>query len=350
MIGPPIDVSGRGPSTGVLTRWGIAAIAVLAAIAIPVTLYARGVFDDTVEVTVTSDRISEGLSAGADVKYQGLLVGHVESITIDDQGHQRMRLAVDATQADHIGGHLTATFAPSNIFGVTGVELTPTAPGPALRNGQIIAAQDDSSDVSAVSVLRDIGSISSTLTGSEVTAMINRLDEVVTQISPLMRSGFDLFALAHQHQQMPFAQMLRIADDTLRGAAALSDPFVNLFTTLVEKTAMYADPQETAKVTGALTGLVQTFITLGQVVGTDPGDLATVLDASLTLGAPLGYTLSTVPAAADDAHELIGRLDKMLPRVDGTVRLRLGLTLESLPAITSALPTAGAVRTGGGGR
>ncbi len=167
---------------------------------------------------------------------------------------------------------------------MTGIELTPTAPGPALRNGQIIAAQDDSSDVSAVSVLRDIGSISSTLTGSEVTAMINRLDEVVTQISPLMRSGFDLFALAHQHQQMPFAQMLRIADDTLRGAAALSDPFVNLFTTLVEKTAMYADPQETAKVTGALTGLVQTFITLGQVVGTDPGDLATVLDASLTLG------------------------------------------------------------------
>lgn len=42
MIGPPIDVSGRGPSTGVLTRWGLAAIAVLAAIAIPVTLYARG--------------------------------------------------------------------------------------------------------------------------------------------------------------------------------------------------------------------------------------------------------------------------------------------------------------------
>ncbi|MEP9394099.1 MlaD family protein [Gordonia sp. VNQ95] len=345
MIGPPVDMSGRGPSQGSLVRWGLIAVAVILVIAVPVTLYARGVFDDRIEVTVTSDRVADSLAAGADVKYRGLLIGRVDSIDIDTAGRQDIRLSLDARQAADIRGGLSARFVPSNIFGVVGIELMPDGPGPTLHDGARIAATVSGSQVSAVAVLRDVGSITSTLTGADVTAMINRLDGVVAQISPLMRSGFDLLVLAHEHQQMPFAQMLAIADDTLRGADSLADPFVNLFTTLVEKTEMYADPAQTEKVTGALTGLVQTFITLGQTVGNNPTDLATVLDASLTLGAPLGYTLSTVPAAADDAHELIGRLDRMLLRVDGQVRLRLGLTLQSLPAITAGLAASG---TGGG--
>ncbi|MGV9796200.1 MlaD family protein [Gordonia sp. NPDC003422] len=344
MIGPPVDHSGRGLSTGRHAVWGLAMVAIVAIVTIPIALYAQRAFDDDVEITLTSAKVADSLTAGADVKYRGLLVGRVDDVEVTDDGQQRMTVALDADQARGIDGQLTARFVPSNIFGVVGVELTPVAPGPAVRAGDVVAVDADSAGVSAIAVLRDIGSVTTTLTGNDVNAMINRLDQVVDQLSPLISGGFELFVLAKQHQRMPFADVLRISADTLHGADRLAEPFVDLFTTLVEKTEMYADPVQTAKVTGALTGLVQTFITLGQVVGHNPRELATVLDASLTLGAPLGYTLSTVPASAADIHELIGRLERAFPKDSGAVRLRVGATLASLPQITSVLAGMGGTR------
>ncbi|MDL9938889.1 MlaD family protein [Gordonia sp. ABSL1-1] len=337
MIGPPVDISGRGPTTGRLAWWGVAMIALVVAVATPVVLYGQRTFESRVELTVVSPRVADSLTAGADVKYRGLLVGRVESVEVTADGRQRMRVAVDAEQARNIDGALTAKFVPSNIFGVVGIELDRTGAGPTLSDGANVEMTGESADVSAIAVLRDIGSITSTLTGDDVTAMINRLDRVVSGVSPLISAGFELFDLAHRHQQMPFAQVLRISTDLVDAGNRMTEPFVTLFTTLVEKTEMYADPVQEKKVTGALTGLVQTFITLGQVVGASPVELATVLDASLTLGAPMGYTLATVPAAAGDTLELLRRLDKTFVRRDDGVRLRLGAALTSMPQITSAL-------------
>ena len=344
MTAPPIDGSGRGPSRGVLTMWGLAAIGLVLAVALPLFAYSRGVFEDRTTLTLISDRIADSLRTGADVKYRGLLVGRVENTEIGTDGRQRVRLTLDSDQARAIDGGLSARFAPANIFGVVGIELTPSGAGPRLRDGSVLTMADDASQGSAITVLRDVGDIARTITGDDFSAMVDRLDTVVDRLTPLVAAGFDLFNLAQQRQQMPFAQVLRISADTLRGAERLGDPFVNLFTTLVEKTELYADPVQRDRVTGALTGLVQTFITLGQVVGTNPDDLATVVDASLTIGAPLGYTLSTIPQAADGAGELLDRLERATPIVDDRVRLRLGVTVESLPQITSVL----AARPGAG--
>ncbi|GAA1480791.1 hypothetical protein GCM10009624_12310 [Gordonia sinesedis] len=337
MIGPPTDLSGRGPGRRALSVWGIVALGLVVVVTVPLFAYARGAFDERVSMTLVSDRIADSLRSGADVKYRGLLIGRVESTEVGTDGRQRVRLSMDAGQARSIDGGLSARFAPSNIFGVVGIELEPTPSGPRMRDGAVVTMTDDSTQASAITVLRDVGTITRTLTGDDFSAMVNRLDTVIDQITPLVSAGFELFNLAHERQRMPFADVLRISADTLRGADSLGGPFVDMFTTLVEKTELYADPEETERVTGALTGLVQTFITLGQVVGTNPGDLATVVDASLTIGAPLGYTLSTVPRAADGALVLLDGLERSMPVVDGRVRLRLGVTLTSLPQITSVL-------------
>lgn len=338
----PVDHSGRGPTRGALGRWGLAMIALVVAIAIPVTLYARGAFDHRMELTLISHKVADTLTAGADVKYRGLLIGRVDHIEVTPDGEQRMTVSLNAAQAGRIAGDLTARFMPSNIFGVAGIELQQTTAGSAgnaarLRDGTTITMNDDTASLSAISVLRDVGSITTTLTGTDVTEMINHLDTAVDQLAPLVASGFELLNLARAHQHMRFADVLRISADTLYGADRIAGPFVDLFTTLVEKTEMYADPVQTRNVTGALTGLVQTFITLGQVVGHNPRDLATVLDASLTLGAPLGYTLSTVPPAAADLQTLLDRLERTLPVVGGKPRLRLGIGLAALPQITAVL-------------
>lgn len=347
MIGPPSDLSGRGPGTGRLALWGLGMIALVVIIATPIALYAQRAFDDRIEITLTSTQVADSLAAGADVKYRGLLVGRVDDVAVTRDGLQRLTVHLDAAQARNIDGQLSARFVPSNIFGVVGVELTAQAPGPAVRAGTVVAVDSDSAGVSAISVLRDIGTITTTLTGHDVNAMINRLDRVVDEVSPLVAGGFELFNLAHRRQRMPFAQVLRISADLLHGGDRLTGPFVDMFTTLVAKTELYADPVQRDKVTGALTGLVQTFITLGQVVGHNPRELVTVLDASLTLGAPLGYTLSTVPGATGNLRELLARLERAFPNDNGDVALRVGATLAALPQVSSVLA---GMRLQGGGR
>lgn len=332
-----IDLRGRGPTRRQLLGLGGIAIALVVAVAVPLVLYAQGRFDKRIEVTLTSDTVGDGLVSGADVKYRGLLVGKVDAVTTTRNGGQVLTLSIDAKQADEMSGGLAASFAPSNIFGVVGVELEPTATGVVLHDGAVIPMGDTAEQVSAIGVLRDVGRVTNTLTGKQFDELVNRFDQIAAELHPLLRSGFDLLNLAAAHQKMPLALVLQIAANDIDGAGQLADPFVGLFTTLVEKTELYADPVQTEAVTGSLTGLVQLFIELGKVVGASQKELATSLDAAMTLGAPLGYTLGTVAPATEDVHTLIDRIERSMPAQNGKTTLQLGVTLQSLPQITSVL-------------
>lgn len=338
------DLSGRGPTRRSLVLWGLILTAVIVVAAIPLTIYSRGGLDDTIEVSLQSDQIGDGLATGADVKYRGLVIGKVTDVSVADGGQQQVTLSLESGQAGELTDASRANFAPSNIFGVLGVELSQDHDGATLRDGDVIAMGDDTSEVSVTGVLRDVGDITSTLTDNEFSKLIDRMSTLARDLSPLMRSGFDLMNLALERQRMPLTEVLRIAGQTVSGAGDLTEPFVSLFTTLVEKTELYADPEQTRQVTGSLTGLVQVFITLGEVVGANQQDMATMLDASLTLGAPLGYSLGSVAPAADAVPELLDRIEKSMPIQNGRPTLQLGVTLQGLPQVTSGLLASGGGR------
>lgn len=338
------DLSGRGPTHRSLVLWGLILTAAVVVAAIPLTLYSRGAFDDTTQVTLQSDQIGDGLATGADVKYRGLVIGKVTSVEVTRSGQQEVTLALESAQAGQLTDATRANFAPSNIFGVLGVELSEDGGGQRLRDGDVISMGDDTSEVSVTGVLRDVGDITNTLTDNEFSRLIDRMSTLARDISPLMRSGFDLMNLALERQRMPLTEVLRIAGQSISGAGELTGPFVSLFTTLVEKTELYADPEQTRQVTGSLTGLVQVFITLGEVVGANQQDLATLLDASLTLGAPLGYTVGSIAPALDSIPELLDRVQKSMPIQNGRPTLQLGVTLEQMPQVTSGLLASGVGR------
>jgi phospholipid/cholesterol/gamma-HCH transport system substrate-binding protein len=93
-------------------------------------------------VTLRTDHAGMQLSEGADVKYRGVRVGEVRSITADGTAAV-LRLAIDPSQIGLIPASVNARLLPKTLFGERYVEMVGTG-GPSLRPNAVID-QDRSS-------------------------------------------------------------------------------------------------------------------------------------------------------------------------------------------------------------
>ncbi|MBJ7288755.1 MlaD family protein [Williamsia sp.] len=355
------DPSGRGPSRVALLGLGAVTLVVALVLAVPLTLYARGDFDTTVTVSAVADTVGDGLAAGGDVKYRGLIVGRVDGVTVADDGRQEITMSIDADQASAIPDQVSAAYAPSNLLGVTGIELQAAAADSGasggLRDGERLTIGSDSTNVSVADLLRQVGEISTTITGDEFTRTIDIADKVVDAVQPLVRSGLDLLNLAASRQQMPLAQFLRILGPASRGVADLEGPFASVLINLTRSTAEYTDPRVVTGVKDSLSGLIDTVGGLGGLVGDNYDGLATLIDFLIITGSPLGQTLRSIPPAVTDARELLGRLEKSMPTQNGKVTLQVGVAVAQMPQLAPFLqqlappapgkPRAGTPKAGG---
>jgi phospholipid/cholesterol/gamma-HCH transport system substrate-binding protein len=102
---------------------GVLFLAVLAGLlALSVLLYQKA-FTPVVEVTLRASTAGNQLTAPADVKLRGLIVGEVREITTSGDGAV-LKLALDPDQVDLIPGNVTARLLPKTLFGEKYVDLT----------------------------------------------------------------------------------------------------------------------------------------------------------------------------------------------------------------------------------
>ncbi|MBT0566572.1 MlaD family protein [Williamsia sp. CHRR-6] len=326
---------------------GLITVAVVIAAAVPLTVYARGGFDDRVTVQAVTDQIGDGLTGGGDVKFRGLIVGRVDTVRVIDGGRrQEITMSIDAAAAHAIPDEVSAVYQPSNILGVTGIELKAAAgAGPGrLRDGSRVQIGAGSTEVSVSDLLQQLGAIATTITGDSAARSVEVIDRVIIALQPALRSGVELLDLAAQRRQMPLSRFLQILGPTTAGTADLLGPFLSVFTGLSRTTAAYADPKVVRDVGDSLTGLIDTVISLGRLAGDNLDGLAAGLDLLVATSAPLGRTLRSIPPAVGDARELLRRLEQVVAVRGGRPTVRVGVSLANLPQITAFLPGP----TGGG--
>lgn len=102
---------------------GVAMIVILGLIATGTVAIYRGAFDDTVDVTVESDRAGLTLSPGTPVKLYGVEVGRVGEIRSDGD-RVLIELELDADEAGQVPGDVSAQIVPPTAFGAKYVQLT----------------------------------------------------------------------------------------------------------------------------------------------------------------------------------------------------------------------------------
>jgi phospholipid/cholesterol/gamma-HCH transport system substrate-binding protein len=149
------------PSGGfALVKHRLAGVAFLVVVALLVTLTVllyRKTFTPVVHVNLLANRIGNQLSAPADVKIRGLVVGEVRKVRSTGDG-AIVELAMQPDKVHLIPTNVTAQLLPKTLFGEKYVELDlPTSEAPThLREGSVISQANTKTSVETEKALNDL--------------------------------------------------------------------------------------------------------------------------------------------------------------------------------------------------
>jgi virulence factor Mce-like protein len=173
-------MSGPAPVTGAaLARRRVAGVAFLVVIAmlvgLTVALYQKA-FTPIVKVTLLTDRIGNQLSAQADVKVRGLVVGTVRGVHARADGAS-IDLALDPGQVHLIPENVSAQLIPKTLFGEKYVDLVlPKDPAAEhLRSGDVIPQDRSETALETERVLNDLLPLLKSLRPQELSTTLNAL-------------------------------------------------------------------------------------------------------------------------------------------------------------------------------
>lgn len=154
------ELDGRGPSERQLLGCGIALLAVLALVTATLLVKATGRLDPQVKVVAELVNVGDGLPQRSDVKYHGVLVGAVQSVTPAAHGNPNyVHIDLKPEYAQSIPATVTARVVPSNVFAVSSVQLVDQGYGPPISEGARIPEDTELPTVlfqTTISKLRDI--------------------------------------------------------------------------------------------------------------------------------------------------------------------------------------------------
>jgi ABC-type transporter Mla subunit MlaD len=155
-----LDPDGRGPSTRQLLGCGVAVLLVAVLVTAALLIKSTGRLDPYVRVVADLVNVGDGLPQRSDVKYHGVLVGLVDSVTPAADGNPNfVHIDLRPEYAQSIPAGVTARVVPSNVFAVSSVQLVDQGPGPAIRAGAHITEDTELPTVlfqTTISKLRDI--------------------------------------------------------------------------------------------------------------------------------------------------------------------------------------------------
>jgi len=162
-----VDATGRGLPTATLAKRGVLAFLLVIVVIALLLMQYRGVFRSVFPATAVVTDVGDGLTAGADVKLRGALVGAVSAVGVapaDTPGGlplHEITLQLKPALAAGIPAGVTARVVPTNVFGAPSVELLdpPTPTGGALARGGVIRGDTSEATLQLQTVMSQLNKV-----------------------------------------------------------------------------------------------------------------------------------------------------------------------------------------------
>jgi ABC-type transporter Mla subunit MlaD len=134
------DLDARGPSNRQLFVAGLCVVLIGVFVVTLLIAKSKGRLDHIVRVSAELADVGDGLPAKSDVKFRGVLVGHVAGvIPAGPRQYNIAHLDLSGEYASAIPNTVTARVVPSNVFAVSSVQLVDNGRGSApVRDGAVL--------------------------------------------------------------------------------------------------------------------------------------------------------------------------------------------------------------------
>ncbi|MGV9797919.1 MlaD family protein [Mycobacterium sp. NPDC003449] len=228
----PVDLDGNHFSGRQLIVRGIAALVVVGLVASALVVKWAGLLDRSLFVVAELHNIGDGLPARSDVKFRGVLVGAVETVTPGSGGRpNQVGIRLNSQYAPGIPRSLTARVVPGNVFAVSSLQLVDNqgnTAGAPIRDGERIAEDDTLPTVlfqTTITKLRDI--LAAAGRGRDTVGVLaavgaatnNRRGELLTSAAQLTRLVDELNAIVATDQEPSTVSALVAAAQGLSSTA-----------------------------------------------------------------------------------------------------------------------------------
>ncbi|WP_132991532.1 MlaD family protein [Gordonia zhaorongruii] len=335
-----IDTGGRDPSVKTYFIRGVVFAAVGVLVLGLLMMRYQGKFDDNTEVTASLTDVGDGLITGADVRYNGFIVGAVDVIeTGADSGERKnVKILLDSKQAEGIPAEVTARTVPSNLFGVNSVQLLAPAQtsDERLSAGDVIEADTSEPTIRLQDAQNELRTLLRSVPPEDLAQVLGALADALKdggQTFSTFVGVLDTYWKTINSKFPPGAPSG--FDDFNRAVRGLADSTPELLDTLgksVKPALTIAEKQdELTALLSAGQGVLDQTQTLFAANG--DGGKRIVRDLNTMLGA-LMYDPDAMPQALRELYVLAGRVLGVFTGVNGHVQLNLGINFSAYEMYT----------------
>jgi virulence factor Mce-like protein len=174
-------------------------------------------FSDEATVLLRAERAGNQLTAGADVKARGLLVGRVSEVRASPSGAELV-LKLERSQVGALSKDVRAQLLPKTLFGEKFVALVPGTSEERLADGDVISQDRSETALETARVVDDLLPLLRTLEPQQLSTTLNALSSALRDRGDRIGENLELTAeyLAALNPKLP------VLEQDLRGLADLS--------------------------------------------------------------------------------------------------------------------------------
>ncbi|MCV7039142.1 Mammalian cell entry related domain protein [Mycolicibacterium moriokaense] len=310
---------------------------------------------DQVSMVIDTPYVGQGVSVGTAMMLHGVKVGQVSGISSRPSGGVRLGVDFQAGPTTGLTDAMGIDFRPANYFGVTAINVIPTAGGQVIKDGMTIdlVPRGNFTLETLLSDLKD-------LTGGVITTQLIEVVERTTRYTDALNPLFETMVIAAdaitEVQTVSTAQLLTNATGVsvalpgfVEAASSAVDDFAHSGLTRFLASgpggAVAGEPISEefwqSRHVGTLEMVTTSFFAkVGTLVSKHVEDLLPAVQMVQTLSDTVPGVV-TPPGVADSLVELRTRLEKLYGGTPEQRALQVHIVLDNIPGVAAPLAAMG---------
>ncbi|MFB7879263.1 MlaD family protein [Nocardia sp. NPDC056064] len=318
---------------------GAVILGIIAAVVLATVVYNNVKTEDGLRIALHTEHLGDGISAGSQVRIDGVTVGEVAEVAPGERGTQQISLLLDAERLHGIDDSLAVDYAPTNLFGIAELELRRGTGGAPLREGAVLDLTGANSgrvyDATMSAILRSLSQVGMTVTSPQMATVVSQLAADFKAFTPLVQALITVAKTIADNQDVSPSELFGRLGPAFEGGGEFAGATMQVIDTLSEIKVTQVDKDRYDIGVGVIGGSILPALTT--TVNTAGGHFAETTD----MLAPMLYALAQMsPNPAQTGADLRALLTNLLGAMpvgpEGPV-LNLDVELAGVPALAVPL-------------